>query len=342
MVPRVLFCAFACVIAVTAQVTTAEIRIDGARARTPQLLSFDGPGASQTYASGINNNGTITGFLGDATGAEHGYLRYLGGDFVTFDAPGSNDITPDSINSNGAVAGSYGDTRTDGFLRNADGTFTTFTVPGMFPSSSGNPIVINDSGIIAGPYFDATEHGFVRLPSGSVSTIDFPGSADTAATGINADGVITGIYLDATFTPHGFVRENFGEWVSFDVPGNNFGFFNPTLSINNVGEVVGSYYSGTTHGFLWHAGSTLQTFDVAGAVATLPAGINSSGAVAGSYQDSSFTYHGFVRSPSGAVYTFSAPNAANGTYAVGINDSGVVAGYYIDSTYTSHGFVLIM
>jgi len=344
MSTRTLLCAMACVFTAAAQSVSpsyvaAGLRPHGATAGSPHLVQFDYPGATQTYVSAINNDGTVIGFYADAAGG-HGYLRLKGGGMQSFDAPGSPDIYPDSINTGGVIAGNYGDTRQDGFVRTPGGLFTTFTVPGTFPSSSGNPIVINASGVIAGPYFDTvTAHGFVRFPNGAVDIIDYPGSTYTYVTGMNLAGTVTGIYNDANFVSHGFVAGS-GRWFSFDVPGNNFGFFPPVLSINDSGEVAGTYFQGANHGFLWRAGGTLRTFDVSGAAGTQSAGINASGVVAGSYQDSSYNYHGFVRTVSGAVYTFSVFNAM-WTYVVGINDNGTVAGYYLDSNYGSHGFLLV-
>ncbi len=343
-----LLCVLASLLAASAQThdrsnASPILRLERKYTTTARLVTFNLPDATETYASAIDNNGVITGMYADTTNAEHVYLRSLQGVFETFSAPGSPDITPDSINSAATVAGSYGDARAEGFLRESGGTFTTFTVPGVFPSSSANPIVINNAGIIAGPYFDSNgkEHGFIRLKDGTSFTIDYPGSSDTDATGINNGGSVTGIYLDATFNAHGFVRDPTGAWVGFDVPGGNFGFFNPTLTINDSGLVAGSYIQGTTTvGFLWQEGAPLVSFAVSGAVATWTSGINSKGYVTGGYQDSSFVTHGYIRGPSGAIFTFSAPDAAQGTFPVGINDQGGVAGYYLDANYTAHGFVV--
>jgi hypothetical protein len=317
-----------------------DFRSKGDAERSVQLILFDAPGASQTYPSSINNNGTVTGFYVDANGG-HGFLREPDGNFVTFDAPGSQSIYPSSINSAGAVAGNFTDTSQHGFLRTADGKWITFEVPGTFPSSSQNPICINDSGIIAGPYTNDTQfYGFIRAVDGSLITISYPESTYTFATGINGDSTVTGIYNDASFNSHGFLRGMDGTWVSFDVPGDNFGFFPPVLSINNSSVVVGSYVQGSTQGFLRRLGGSVLTIDVAGATTTQPSSINSRGAIAGSYQDSSLTYHGFLRTPSGDVYTFSVPNATE-TYALGINDTGTTVGSYQDASDATHGFLLI-
>jgi len=36
--------------------------------------SFDAPGATQTYAYGVNNSGQIVGYYVDANGVNHGFL----------------------------------------------------------------------------------------------------------------------------------------------------------------------------------------------------------------------------------------------------------------------------
>jgi len=346
MVRRILLSSLVCVLTISAQPprkssASLRLQLEGVTVSSARMVFFDGPGATQTYPAAIDNSGTITGYYADANGG-HGFLRGIGGGFVTFNAPGSENIFPSSINSSGAVAGNYSDTSQHGFLRPPGGSWISFDVPGTFPSSSGNPIIVNDSGTIAGPYFDGTKfHGFLRALNGTLVTIDAPDSTGTYATGINNGGMVTGTYTDTSFNEHAFVRTNSGTWTSFDVPGGNFGFFTPTLSINNNGVVVGSYFQGSTLGFLWQSGASLITFNVAGAAGTQPSGINSNGVVAGSYQDSSFTYYGFVRTPSGSIYTFGIPDAI-GTYVVGINDNGMIAGYYTDTNNESHGFLVIL
>ncbi|MGA2593649.1 MAG: hypothetical protein ABSH32_27360 [Bryobacteraceae bacterium] len=345
MVRRILLSSLACVLTITAQppkklYTSVQVQLEGVTVSSASIVFFDGPGATQTYPAAINNSGTITGYYADANGG-HGFLRGIGGGFVTFNAPGSENIFPSSINTSGAVAGNYSDTSQHGFLRTPKGGWVSFDVPGTFPSSSENPIIVNDSGTVAGPYFDGTKfHGFLWA-GGGTDTIDFPESTETYATGINNMGNVAGTYADASFNQHGFVLRNDGTWFSFDVPGGNFGFFTPTLSINNNDLVVGSYFQGSTLGFLWPQGGSLITFSVPGAAGTQPSGTNSKGVVAGSYQDASFTYHGFVRTPSGGIYTFSIPDAI-GTFVVGINDKGMIAGYYTDTSNESHGFLLTL
>jgi len=340
MIRHAFLLSLACVVTAGAQ-SLIDLQSNGAVVQTAHLITFDGPGANQTYVSGVNNSGTVTGFYADNSG-DHGFLRGLAGAFLTFDIHNAQSIYPDSINSGSAVAGNYTGANQHAFMRTPDGAIELFDLPGSLPSSSGNPLAINDSGFIAGAYFDGTTmHGFIRSAGGRLLTIDYPASTYTYATDINNNGVVTGIWDDASYNQHGFLRTADGQWTSFDVPGNSFSpFFPPALSVNDNGGVTGSYFQGSAHGFTWQAGSPLVTFDVPGSSGTTPVAINANGAVAGSYQDASFNYHGFVRTSAGTILTFSIPGAI-GTYVVGINDNGVMAGWYQDASYVSHGFVIV-
>jgi hypothetical protein len=96
--------------------------------------------------------------------------------------------------------------------------------------------------------------------------------------------------------------------------------------------------------------ASIITFDAPGADTkpgdnngTYSSGINASGAITGSYQDTSNALHGFLRSPEGKFTTFEAPGADtgayNGTSPAAINDLGVITGSYTDANSVSHGFL---
>ena len=62
--------------------------------------------------------------------------------------------------------------------------------------------------------------------------------------------------------------------------------------------------------------------------------INTAGAIAGMYKDSSSQYHGFVRAAKGTITTFDAPGAGTG-YAVGTAPSASTRrGLSLDTTLT--------
>jgi hypothetical protein len=96
--------------------------------------------------------------------------------------------------------------------------------------------------------------------------------------------------------------------------------------------------------------ASIITFDAPGADTkpgdnngTYSSGINASGAITGSYQDTNDTFHGFLRSPEGKFTTFEAPGADtgayNGTSPAAINDLGVITGSYTDANSVSDGFL---
>src|SRR5690349_6808313 len=84
--------------------------------------------------------------------------------FTTFDVPGAANTFPASINASGAITGAYIDSirrQQHGFLRDSDGTITTFDPPGYVSATLA--CCINASGTVAGDYSDTTaRHGFLR------------------------------------------------------------------------------------------------------------------------------------------------------------------------------------
>jgi predicted membrane protein len=79
-------------------------------------------------------------------------------------------------------------------------------------------------------------------------------------------------------------------------------------------------------------GHTFVEFDPPGSVSTVAIAINSSGQIAGYYEDSASTVHGFLRDTSGSITTFDVPGAATGngtgTGTQALNDAGEIVGYY--------------
>jgi hypothetical protein len=167
-------------------------------------------------------------------------------------------------------------------------------------------------------------HAFVRNPDGIVTTWVGPSSCDTgfqtgcggtAATNINAGGMILGGYTDnsGNFVHHGLLRSRDGKFTTITAPGAGTGF--------EQGTALNYFY-----------------------FATIP-GINNSGAVAATYLDANYVFHGFLRKPNGTFITFDAPGADltpgdfNGTVPGSINELGVITGYYFDSSFVPHGFV---
>src|ERR1039458_7013890 len=109
------------------------------------------------------------------------------------------------------------------FIRNVDGTFDIFNVPGVelgdtFATS------INNNGDIAGNFNDGSSgnNGFIRHPDGSFETYSIIGATyGISNVCINNNGVISGEYEDGDNVFHGFLRAVDGTITTVDAPGSD-------------------------------------------------------------------------------------------------------------------------
>lgn len=176
----------------------------------------------------------------------------------------------------------------------------------------------------------------------SYVSFDVPGAANgTFTEGINDWTMVTGYYVDAEQNYHGFVRDPFGNTTSFDVPGDGGGTL--SYAINNVGTTAGNWCPDTTYtycpGFLRDIWGHITSFDPPGEYyGAYPQAINIEGAATGTYFDSSFTGHGFVRTPGGSITEFD-PASSVWTEPWAISADGTIAGSYQDSSGQWHGFL---
>ena len=179
---------------------------------------------------------------------------------------------------------------------------------------------INRGGVIAG--YD-NRGGFLRSADGSYTFFNLKHSVSVVVIGINDIGSVVGWYGDASGAEHGFVRKTDGSVETFDAGyGNQF----RTSGINRPGDVCGRFEDDHEdfHGFVRTADGTLTVFDPPGSIATSPASINGSRAIAGHFYNGA-NDHGFVRAPDGTITVFDPPTSVE-TVAFGINDDGVIVG----------------
>jgi uncharacterized membrane protein len=244
------------------------------------------PGAVTTGASGINDSATIVGFYYNKDGSEHGFL-YEGQSFTSFDYPGASWTEASGINQAGDVVGYYGyatDNLMHGFLRTADGEFSTIDRLGRFNTM---PRGINSSRTIVGCMHNlGTMHGWVMQNGAFVSL----GPAYAMYNDINDAGTIVGWSYAAPGSIRSFVLSGAGR-VDFDYPGATN---TQAHGVNAYGAVVGWYFvAAIGHGFLLRDGQ-FQSIDIPGATRTRAFGINSAGTIVGDYKDAT-GIHGFVR-----------------------------------------------
>ena len=254
--------------------------------------------------------------------------------FTTFDPPGSQGTAPGSINPAGQIAGSYFDSSfaTHGFLRNPDGTITSFDVPGFLGTN-----LITPQGVVVGLYFDQNgAHIFERATNGTITTVEFPSpGAFVYAIVVNTAGEIGGGFIDVNGNVQGFLRAPSGKFTLFPIPPALIpSFFLPNLTaLMQNGTFVGSYIDASfaSHGYLLSADGNLTTFDAPNALPSFsggPSSVNNSGTIAGFFNDGSKNgdLRVFLRDPKGVFSTFDTPQLETFPGSAAINSSGAVAG----------------
>ena len=216
------------------------------------ITSFDVPGSNvhDTFPASINDAGAITGTYGPAGGQQpHGFVRDASGALTLFDVAGSIQTFPRAINAAGAIVGNYLDANdvNHGFLRDPSGTITSIDDPG---SRGPNPWSINGKGTMVGVFSTSGPFpAFVRSRDGAFTLFGVPGNGRiNSNTEINAVGIVSGDYQDASSVFHGFVRTPNGTVTTFDPPGSDNTF---ATGINDFGVITGLASQGNiTFGYL--------------------------------------------------------------------------------------------
>ncbi len=225
-----------------------------------RFVIFDAPDSDETFASGINDSGQVSGFYyydGFPAGP-FGFIWTDGSPALTFEPANTLYLYSARINSYGEVAGYFENTlgKSRLYYRDANGNITTFS-PSPGPVSGDIYVAaINDSGTIVGyfNYQNGAAQGFVREGS-SITQVSIAGAVTTWVLGVNASGTLVGYYTDTNGAYHGFIQDRLGNVTLIDIShagtGVNQGTF--AASINASGEVAGYFIGslGNVHGFLW-------------------------------------------------------------------------------------------
>jgi uncharacterized membrane protein len=167
------------------------------RHRNGTVVSLDGP----YNPTAINPAGDVAGSFGYP---EVSFLRKKDGTIVFFGVPSAIHTSTRAMSETGRITGFYMDNnyRTHGFVRDADGSLTSFNVG----ANGTYPTCINAAGEIAGWYLDAqwVTRAFFRAKDGTILSIDPVGSQLTQATAIGPRGEVVGWYMDPQ-AEHGFI-----------------------------------------------------------------------------------------------------------------------------------------
>ena len=259
-----------------------------APALTFKFRSYDVPGATQTWLTGINNAGVIVGWFADAQFNFHGFTL-TNGKLKQIDDPNGDQTQIWGINSSGDLVGSYHDPCIEelcyeGFIYR-NGKFTNigppfFKTPPEDDSPQSVAYGINDSGVIAGLGGDGFggELGF-QFKNRKYRPLKVPGANGELAVGINNAGLVT--LNSATNTTFDAYLYNGSTYKKINVPhgGENF-----AGGINNLGDVVlgfGSAEGNHIHGALLHANTYYKFVYSKGKHETFPFGINDKRTIVG-------------------------------------------------------------
>ena len=174
--------------------------------------------------------------------------------------------------------------------------------------------------------------------SATFVTFDVPGNLPTEPSAINANGDVTGQYVDAGGNGHGFLRTSNGTITTFDAPGAILATFGRSIDTND--DIAGFCLdtSGHYHGFLRFSNGAFALFDAPGATNTVPYSINDAGVIAGYFNDASGLIHGFIRAANGTMTRIDAPGA-NQTIVLSMNATGDVIGYHLVTTAFFQGYI---
>jgi hypothetical protein len=250
-----------------------------------------------TYTTGTySTNSAYYGFMRSADGLTYTAVNDPSAG-TSEDANGKKQgTTPVAMNASGAISGYYIDSTSvqHGFVRSASGTYTAIDPTGVgtcvnqkngskFGGTTASGIDV--AGDVVGTYLDTTcaQHGFIRGASGTITSFNVPGAAASPCTTgggpgekicgtflvlSDAVGDLTGSYIDANGTIHGFLRPAAtGSFTSYDDPNAyTSGSLNGTIGIainsqTSGIEITGSYLDANSvlHGFNYTPALTATT-----------------------------------------------------------------------------------
>ncbi len=167
--------------------------------------------------------------------------------YVEIPNPLGSFTTPTAINNLNQFVGTYSDPvngNSFGFLW-SNNVWSVLNPPPPFTSL--RPTGINDAGQIVGTYGDGA--GAFLFSNGTWSDLSAPPAIVSQGggwivTSINDAGAIIGSYTANGGPPNVFVYID-GRWLTFEIPGATV---IDATGINNAGEIVGQYFTPTSHG----------------------------------------------------------------------------------------------
>src|SRR5437867_3347127 len=252
------------------------------------------PGAKRTIASGIDDAARIVGTFDDSAGT-HGFL--LENDrFTRLDFPGAAWTAALGIGAHGEIVGTYRMTgeppvNFHGFLRSAAGQFRHVDSPPHKNTIAQR--ILPDGTILGcrhGDDFGASMRGAVLTPRNYRETTANASMHNGATPDLRR---IVGLYNYAPADRSAAYVIDDGKLIPLVVPGSTA---TSAWDVNPAGEVVGSYRDSVgVHGFILTADGFMAV-NAPNAANTRVYGINTGGALAGSFDVGGRT-SGFMATP---------------------------------------------
>jgi hypothetical protein len=189
-------------------------------------------------ASGINNNGLVSGFFSQPAGDE--------------EPEPPNGEQPRGHGANGEPSGNA-EVVGLSFLWDANSRTLT-TIYGTPEAISTSGFKSNDANVVVGQVQgEENSAGFIRQPDGSLATFAVPNAVSTFVGGINNSNVIVGAFTveagEEAFL-FGFIRNADDTFVTFNVPdANGNALWTRADDINDAGDIVGQFRPEATEAF---------------------------------------------------------------------------------------------
>jgi probable HAF family extracellular repeat protein len=283
-----------------------------------------------SYASGINDSGQVTGWSYYADNTQRAFIWTLAGGMVDLGSPGSSSVG-NAINAAGNVVGSGTD------LDNHLVAFYWTPADGMVVIGRGQAYAINDRNEVTGQYSlaDGSKHTFfwsprMRAPQdlGTLSN-----GWDTIGLAINNLHHVAGFAYDDSGAGQTFVWNKSGGFHLFDNTANSI--FAAAYGISDRDEIVGYTFANGTHYVGIYVRPNGRTFLLPGLGGpdTNALAINEVGQIAGYATTPILNSHATLwTAPTSAAQDLGSLNNNSNlsSTATGINNLGQVVGWSQD------------
>jgi probable HAF family extracellular repeat protein len=207
--------------------------------------------SDNSFATGINDAGQVTGMLCTPSGEGRAFLSTAG---IMRDLgllPGGSWSSGYSVNSAGQVAG-YGDIASGAFRAFSWTSAGGMTQLGTLGGANSYAMDVNDLGQIAGHAQTANGflHAFVTSPSGMVN-LGTLGGTSSFGYNINNHGAVVGMSTNAAGSDRAFLYQSGSMYDLNNLILSSGWILTAAYAINDAGQIAGAgLFGGVEHAFL--------------------------------------------------------------------------------------------